>query len=117
MNLLSVSEAAAILRVSPDTIRRNHKEHQVNTTFTALAHIVADAAARQLNVLSIKWEYGSLPLITVASRSDAESLGRVINGDDGIERVMAADHRYLIDVWSRNMRSYVLIVNSEEAED
>ena len=34
-------------------------------------------------------------------------------GHDDID----ADHRYLIEVWSRNMRSYVLIVNSEEAED
>ena len=88
-----------------------------DTTFTSLARIVADAAARQINVLSIRWTHRSLPVITVASRSDAESLGRVINGDDGIERVMDADHRYLIEVWSRNMRSYVLIVNSEEAED
>ena len=88
-----------------------------DTTFASLAHIVADAAARQLNVLSIKWAHGSPPVITVASRSDAESLGRVLNGDDGRERVMDADHRHLIEVWSRTMRSYVLIVNSEEAED
>ena len=88
-----------------------------NTTFTSLASIVADAAARQLDVLAINWAEGAPPEITVASRSDAESLGRVINGDDGRERVMDADHRYLIEVWSRNMRSYVLIVNSEEAED
>ena len=88
-----------------------------STTFASLARIVADAAARQLNVLSIKWAYGSLPVITVASRSDAESLGRVINGDDGIERVMDADHRYPIEVWSRDMRSSVLIVNASEMED
>ena len=89
----------------------------MNTTFASLARIVADAAARQLNVLAINWAYGSLPEITVASRSDAESLGRVINGDDGIERVMDADHRYLIEVWSRDMRSSVLIVNASEMED
>ena len=84
------------------------------TTFTSLASIVADASARQLDVLSIYWAYGSPPEITVASRSDAESLGRVINGDDGCEHVMDADHRHLIEVWSRNMRSSVLIVNSAE---
>ena len=87
-----------------------------NTTFTALARIVADAAARQLNVFSIKWAYGSLPVITVASRSDAESLGRVINGAAGVEHVMDADHRCPIEVWSRNMRSSVLIVNAAEVE-
>lgn len=89
----------------------------MNTTFTSLARIVADAAARQLDVLSIHWAYGSLPEITVRSRSDAESLGRVINGDDGIERVMDADHCHPFEVWSRNMRSYVLIINSAEVED
>ena len=87
-----------------------------DTTFTSLARIVADAADRQINVLSIRWTHRSLPVITVASRSDAESLGRVINGDDGIERVMDADHRYPIEVLSRNMRFYVLIVNSSEME-
>ena len=88
-----------------------------NLAFTSLASIVADAAARQLDVLSINWAEGAPPEITVASRSDAESLGRVLNGAAGIEHVMDADHRHPIEVWSRNMRSYVLIVNSEEAED
>ena len=87
-----------------------------NLAFTALASIVADAAARQLDVLSINWAEGSPPAITVASRSDAESLGRVINGAAGIEHVMDADHRHPIEVWSRNMRGYVLIVNSSEVE-
>ena len=87
-----------------------------DTTFTSLASIVADAAARQLDVLSINWAEGAPPEITVASRSDAESLGRVLNGAAGIEHVMDADHRYPIEVWSRNMRSYVLIVNSSEME-
>ena len=87
------------------------------TTFTALASIVADATARQLDVLAINWAEGAPPEITVASRSDAESLGRVINGDDGIERVMDADHRHPIEVWSRNMRGCVLIVNSAEVDD
>ena len=88
-----------------------------NLAFTSLARIVADASARQLDVLSIHWATGSPPEITVASRSDAESLGRVINGDDGCEHVMDADHRHPIEVWSRNMRSSVLIVNSAEVED
>ena len=87
-----------------------------NLAFTALASIVADAAARQLDVLSINWAEGAPPEITVASRSDAESLGRVINGAAGIEHVMDADHRYPIEVWSRNMRGCVLIVNSSEME-
>ena len=87
-----------------------------DTTFTALASIVSDAAARQLDVLSINWAEGAPPAITVASRSDAESLGRVINGDDGCEHVMDADHRYPIEVWSRTMRGCVLIVNSSEVE-
>ena len=87
-----------------------------NTTFTSLASIVADAAARQLDVLAINWAEGAPPEITVASRSDAESLGRVINGAAGVEHVMDADHRCPIEVWSRNMRSSVLIVNSAEVE-
>ena len=88
-----------------------------NTTFTSLASIVADAAARQLDVLAINWATGAPPEITVASRSDAESLGRVINGADGIEHVMDADHRCPIEVWSRNMRGCALIVNAAEVED
>ena len=87
-----------------------------NLAFTSLASIVADAAARQLDVLSINWAEGAPPEITVASRSDAESLGRVLNGAAGIEHVMDADHRYPIEVWSRNMRGCVLIVNSSEME-
>ena len=87
-----------------------------NIAFTDLASIVADAAARQLDVLSINWAEGAPPEITVASRSDAESLGRVLNGGAGIERVMDADHRHPIEVWSRNMRGCVLIVNSSEME-
>ena len=87
-----------------------------NIAFTDLASIVADAAARQLDVLSINWAEGAPPEITVASRSDAESLGRVINGGAGIEHVMDADHRHPIEVWSRNMRGCVLIVNSSEME-
>ena len=87
-----------------------------NLAFTDLASIVADAAARHLDVLSINWPYGAPPEITVASRSDAESLGRVINGAAGLEHVMDADHRYPIEVRSRNMRGYVLIVNSAEME-
>ena len=87
-----------------------------NTAFTSLASIVADAVARQLDVLSINWAEGAPPEITVASRSDAESMGRIINGDDGIERVMDADHRHPIEVWSRSMRGCVLIVNSSEVE-
>lgn len=88
-----------------------------NTTFTSLASIVADAVARRTDVLAINWVEGAPPEIMVASRSDAESLGRVINGAAGGEHVMDADHRCPIEVWSRNMRSYVLIVNSAEVED
>ena len=96
----------------------HHKEHQVspNIAFTDLASIVADAVARQLDVLSIRWTEGAPPEITVASRSDAESLGRVLNGAAGIEHVMDADHHHPIEVWSRNMRGCVLIINSAEME-
>ena len=87
-----------------------------NTPFTSLASIVADAVARRTDVLAINWAEGAPPEITVASRSDAESLGRVINGAAGVEHVMDADHRSPIKVWYRNMRGCVLIVNSSEVE-
>lgn len=88
-----------------------------STPFTSLASIVADAATRQLDVLAINWVEGAPPEIMVASRSDAESLGRVINDAAGVEHVMDADHRCPIEVWSRDMRSSVLIVNASEMED
>ena len=88
-----------------------------STPFASLASIVADAVARRTGVLAINWVEGAPPEIMVASRSDAESLGRVINGGAGVERVMDADHRYPIEVWSRDMRSSVLIVNASEMED
>ena len=88
-----------------------------NLAFPAFARIITAATARQLDILSIHWAYGSMPEITVAGRSDAETLGRLINGDEGCEHVMDADHRHPIEVWSRNLRGYVLVINSAEVED